>query len=179
MRYFILWLLPVSLGAEMMSSENYAIKTDVFNTGGGKAASTAYEVFVAVGQPTAIGEAAGTTYRARWGFLAHQTKLQVGVAEEPEKPLITRLYQNRPNPTKGGVTIPYSLAKASNVSLKVYDVTGRVVRTLINGRVLPGQYFIRWNGRDRNEKEVPAGVYFYRLLIDDKQTGTKKLVLVK
>ncbi|MCK4353391.1 T9SS type A sorting domain-containing protein [candidate division WOR-3 bacterium] len=177
MCYFILLLLP--LGTGVMSSKGYSIKTCILNMGGGKVSSAAYEVWTAVGQPTAIGEAVGDNYKARLGFLAHQAGIKVGVMEQRAPPLVTCLFQNRPNPSMRGVKIPYSLARASNVSLKVYDVAGRVVRTLVNGRMLRGKYIAKWDSRDRDGKSMPAGVYFYRLVVDGKSIGTRKLVLVK
>jgi flagellar hook assembly protein FlgD len=70
------------------------------------------------------------------------------------------------------------LPNAGNVSLQVYDVTGRTVRTLRNGFQKPGVYTATWNGRDEQGREVPKGVYFYRLDAPGF-TDVKKAVLVR
>ena len=61
----------------------------------------------------------------------------------------------RPNPFRNGTSIGYQLPTAGNVSLQVYDVTGRTVRTLRNGFQKPGAYTATWNGRDERGREVP------------------------
>jgi hypothetical protein len=83
------------------------------------------------------------------------------------------LEQNYPNPFNPTTTISYQLPVASQVSLKVYDVLGREVMTLVNGRQDAGAYNFNFNA-----SELSSGVYFYRL-----QSGnfvqTKKMMLVK
>lgn len=82
------------------------------------------------------------------------------------------LNQNRPNPVNGNTAISFSLPKAGEYSLKVYNVAGQVVNT-INGRGAAGMNTVNWNS-----KGVSNGVYFYQLSADNK-TATKKLVVVK
>jgi hypothetical protein len=84
----------------------------------------------------------------------------------------------RPNPFRSGTSIGYQLPAAGNVSLQVYDVTGRTVRTLRNGFQKPGVYTASWNGRDERGRDVPKGVYFYRLDTPGF-TDVKKAVLVR
>jgi hypothetical protein len=69
----------------------------------------------------------------------------------------------RPNPFRDRTQIAYSLPSAGNVSLRVYDVTGRTVRTLASGYKKPGAYSVNWDSRDSRGRMVPHGVYFYRL----------------
>ncbi|MDD2889696.1 MAG: DUF4434 domain-containing protein [bacterium] len=93
--------------------------------------------------------------------------------KEMEAPLVFRLYQNYPNPFINKTTIKYSIPRTSFVSLKLYDVTGRCVKTLIAGERLPGYY------REKLEsKNYPAGVYFAKFKAGDYKE-TKKLVLMK
>jgi hypothetical protein len=92
-----------------------------------------------------------------------------------------QLLQNRPNPffaPNKGTVIRYGLAKPGEVSLKVYDITGRLVRTLVAGEKKAGIYSIHWNGRDSQGKKVSSGIYFYRLQ-SGKYTSTKKLILLR
>jgi hypothetical protein len=78
----------------------------------------------------------------------------------PRKPSLAAC---RPNPFRDRTRIAYSLPSAGNVSLRVYDVTGRTVRTLQNGFQKPGAYSVNWDSRDSRGRMVPHGVYFYRL----------------
>jgi hypothetical protein len=78
----------------------------------------------------------------------------------PRKPSLAAC---RPNPFRDRTRIAYSLPSAGNVSLRVYDVTGRTVRTLQNGFQKPGAYSVNWDSRDNRGRQVPHGVYFYRL----------------
>jgi hypothetical protein len=83
-----------------------------------------------------------------------------GPAPLPGKPSLAAC---RPNPFRDRTQIAYSLPSAGNVSLRVYDVTGRTVRTLQNGFQKPGAYSVNWDSRDSRGRQVPHGVYFYRL----------------
>ncbi|MBZ0268129.1 lamin tail domain-containing protein, partial [bacterium] len=70
------------------------------------------------------------------------------------------LAQNSPNPfTTSATRITYAVPRASDVSLHVFDVQGRLVRTLVSGPVEAGAHTVMWNGRNDQEREVSAGVY--------------------
>jgi hypothetical protein len=68
-----------------------------------------------------------------------------------------------PNPFHGRTQMSYALPAAGNVTLQVYDATGRPVRTLANGLQNAGTHCVSWDARDTDGKQVPYGVYFYRL----------------
>jgi hypothetical protein len=84
-----------------------------------------------------------------------------------------RLQQNYPNPFNPSTQISFTISSSSFVSLKVYDVRGREISTLVADFLLPGIYSTRWNATT-----VPSGVYFYSLRAG-KYSDTKKLVLLK
>jgi len=89
------------------------------------------------------------------------------------------LLQNRPNPFNPTTTIEYSIASRSHVSLKIYDVSGRLVRTLIDEVQSPGSVkSISWHGQNDSGQQVSSGVYFYRLEAGNF-TQTRKMVLLK
>jgi len=69
----------------------------------------------------------------------------------------------RPNPLRSHTQISYTLPAAGNVSLRVYDVTGQTVRTLASGFQRAGTYTVSWDAKDSRGRQVPYGVYFYRL----------------
>lgn len=92
-----------------------------------------------------------------------------------EVPTKYTLSQNYPNPFNPTTTIQFGLPRAGRVSLKIYDVSGRLVRTLVNNEGLnEGTFNYIFNGSD-----VASGVYFYSLIVNDDLVGTKKMVLVK
>lgn len=103
----------------------------------------------------------------------------LGIAEgEHQLPYTYALLQNYPNPMRNITTIRYQLPKKEKVSLKIYDVVGRLVKTLINELKEPGYYTIHWHGKDDRERKASAGVYFYRIQAGN-YTNTKKMVLFK
>ena len=99
------------------------------------------------------------------------------VEEQTENiPSAFALSQNYPNPFNPETTISYKVQAASQVSLKVYDLLGREVVTLVNEYKLPGNY----NCKLRIENgELPSGVYFYKLQTDNGFSETKKMLLLK
>ena len=59
--------------------------------------------------------------------------------------------------------IAYQLPRAGNVRLEVFDVSGRTVRMLASGHKQAGAYTVNWDSKDNRGRQVPHGVYFYRL----------------
>jgi len=95
-----------------------------------------------------------------------------------DSPAVNRLEQNVPNPFNPSTTIAFTLREAGEVTLAVYDATGRRVRTLVSGRREARSYDVAWDGRDDAGTRVASGVYFYRLTAGSF-TQTKKMVLLK
>jgi hypothetical protein len=74
-----------------------------------------------------------------------------------------RLSPSWPNPARESATLRFSLASAGHVRMTVYDVGGRVVRTLVDGPQTAGQHDVQWDGNDDRGSRLPAGVYSYRV----------------
>jgi hypothetical protein len=93
------------------------------------------------------------------------------------------LAQNYPNPFNPGTWIEYGAPQEANVTLTIYDLIGRKVRTLISNTVQRGIYRTEWNGKDDGGREVAAGVYIYRLTaagVDGGQSViNRKLLLLR
>jgi len=83
-----------------------------------------------------------------------------------------------PNPSRGAVVISYGLPVESPVSLKVYDLSGRLIRTLVSGREKAGFRRVSWDGRTQGGGRVASGVYFYRLTAGSF-SATRKLVVLR
>jgi hypothetical protein len=97
----------------------------------------------------------------------------------PEIPEQFALYQNAPNPFNPSTIILYDVpVDARKVSLKIYDVRGQVVRTLVEGFQTPGEKSATWNSRNDDGMLMPSGVYFCRLNAGD-YSQTRKMLLMK
>jgi hypothetical protein len=87
------------------------------------------------------------------------------------------LRQNAPNPFGGATRIQWVVPDEGPVRLRVFDVAGRLVRTLVNGRVAAGEGDVVWDGRDGDGRRLSSGVYFYRLETADRSLTKKSLLL--
>jgi hypothetical protein len=99
-------------------------------------------------------------------------------AEDVLIPSINALESNYPNPFNPSTTIRFSLAGPGHASLRIYDVSGRLVRSLVNGTVDSGPHEILWDGTNDRGAGTASGVYFYRL-VTDRYAETKRMVLLR
>jgi len=77
------------------------------------------------------------------------------------------LAQNRPNPFNPRTEISFQLARGGSATLRVYDASGRLVRTLVDRSIEAGLHRVAWDGMDDRGRKATSGVYFYRLVIAD------------
>ena len=96
------------------------------------------------------------------------------------------LMQNSPNPFNPTTAIKFFIPNSSDVTIKIYDMLGREVTTLINNQTEAGYHIVYWNGRDSYGRDAASGVYLYRLTVENlggSRTGsfseTKKMNLLK
>jgi spore coat protein A len=92
---------------------------------------------------------------------------------------ILALRQSYPNPSNPSTRIDFSIPVAAKVQLRIFDVRGQLVATLVDRDLPSGNQFVEWDGRGDNGNGVPSGVYFYRLMVPGQATLTRKLVLLK
>jgi len=92
--------------------------------------------------------------------------------------LSDKLEQNYPNPFNPSTVIRYSILSPSFVTLKIYDILGREVKTLVNQEQTSGMYVVNWNGSDIYGNKVSTGVYFYRIDAGNF-SDVKKMLLIK
>ncbi len=87
------------------------------------------------------------------------------------------LRQSWPNPAVGSTHLAYELGEASPVKLRIFDAGGRLVRTLVDGRVNAGAHQETWDGRDQAGKAVARGIYFYELDVSGRRQSRKLVQL--
>jgi hypothetical protein len=118
----------------------------------------------------------------RWRWRAFRNRgPHLSVVSNPEEPVIipvNALSANFPNPFNPETTISYSVAKAGEVSLRVYNTKGQLVKTLVSENKASGKHTAVWNGMDDHGKPVSSGMYLYRMQTG-KFTSTRKMMLMK
>ncbi|MBU8920545.1 MAG: T9SS type A sorting domain-containing protein [Bacteroidales bacterium] len=121
----------------------------------------------------------GCCYRYRVEYILDGESHVLFITEPVETPAAAlSLEQNHPNPFNPSTTISYNLPATGFVSIEIFDVTGRRVKTLVSDVKNPGPHRIEWNGLDETGMRVVSGVYFYRLRAG-KEELTKKMVLMR
>ena len=106
--------------------------------------------------------------------LNHQTWIpEITTAKISGLPSEYSLGQNYPNPFNPTTEISFSLPKAADVTLEVYNLMGRLVTTLVDSRVEAGHHMVIWKGSG-----AASGVYFYRLQADEF-VASRKMILLK
>ena len=100
-----------------------------------------------------------------------------GVPPTPEIPDVV-LEQNFPNPFNPTTSIRFTLRSVEQVSIRVFDASGRLVTTLEEGQRPAGINFVYWNGTNSNGNVVSSGVYYYKL-VAGRHEQTRRMVLLK
>ncbi len=110
-----------------------------------------------------------------WELLSYSVSNVTGMKDDKINPIKFTLYQNYPNPFNPATTIKYDIPKAANVTLKVYDILGNEVETLVNKEQQAGSYKVQLAAGSRL---LASGVYFYQLKAGNF-IAAKKLLLLK
>jgi flagellar hook assembly protein FlgD len=111
-------------------------------------------------------------------FVNENAVTQLGDVNVVEVPTEFALGDNYPNPFNPTTTFTYSLPEASHVTIHVYDVTGRLVQTLVDGQKDAGRYDVKWDGQNSAGSLVASGLYLYRIEASTF-TQVKTMMLVK
>lgn len=94
-------------------------------------------------------------------------------------PVGITLLQSYPNPFNLQTTIEYHMPTNSSITLRVYDLLGREIRTLVNENQYTGNHSVVWDGKDNHGNSVCTGVYYYMLQLDNSYTQSEKLLLLR
>jgi len=103
------------------------------------------------------------------------TPISIDKENQTSKPF--SLLQNYPNPFNTITIIQYVLPENAKVKLKIYNMLGQEVRTLVNQNQTPDTYFITWDGRNNLGQKASPGVYFYRVQVNEKVKSRKIILL--
>jgi hypothetical protein len=111
-----------------------------------------------------------------YAFISSASTVPVAVPELPAapEPLALRAF---PSPTTGAVRVRFALDREERATVAVYDVRGRLVRTLADGASPRGEHLVSWDGTDARGGRAAPGVYFVRLQTLDRVRSTRVTVV--
>jgi hypothetical protein len=165
-------ILIAALSLPLSAAAQYQITQSVVGSGGGVASGASNNIVGTVGQPL-IGVTAGASNINEIGFWYQPGWILTGVPGTDLFPAVFSLGQNRPNPFNPVSVVSFDVPERARVTLTLYDVNGREVRTLADAEYEPGSYSVTLDA-----KGLPSGVYFYRMTSGRFQES-RKLVLLK
>ena len=148
-------------------------RTITFVNGAGTSAETHNYSFTDI-----LTEAGKYTYRLRQVDFNGHYEYSKGVLVEVGVPAKFEVFQNYPNPFNPSTTIKYGLPAAANVTIKIYDMLGQEVKTLVSEYKNAGTFSVRWNGVNNSGDRVSGGTYICRV-VSASNVKTIKLILLK
>ena len=152
----------------------YQISNSVISGGGVTTSNTNYIFNNTVGEPF-IGKSVSPANQHQMGFWYVYQQQTITAVEDEENtiPTVFKLEQNYPNPFNPSTTIKFAVPERSSVLIKVYDITGSEVATIINEEMEAG-----WYEKSFNPKALSSGVYLYRMQAGN-YVNIKKMLLIK
>ena len=175
---FILIILAIFVCFQNLEAQ-IKIKNSIIGSGGGKVSDSSFSIIGTIGQ-SVVGRSSNNANTISGGFWSLVGGIVTSV-EEIESEIIPkefRLEQNYPNPFNPTTTIIFILPKSSDVTIKIFDLKGREITTLVNEEMQPGEYQIVFEAQD-----FPSGVYFYRIKTSTEGSATfvrtRKMLLLK
>lgn len=171
----VMFVLFLAATAAIPGLSQTRMSRAVVSAGGQDMTGASHHIRGTVGQ-AAIGLATNPAYSMEIGFWLGYRQLVSPVPETPS--FAWGLEQNHPNPFNPRTRISYSLPEETHVTLRIFDLRGKRVCTLVDRTVLAGEHAEIWRGRDAVGAPVSSGVYFARL---DSEYGvlTRKMVLTR
>lgn len=152
----------------------YQIPYNLISAAGGKISSSANIMIFSVGE-SVIGKSSNASNIAEMGFWnVYQSDVITSVDEDEETiPNVFKLEQNYPNPFNPSTIIKFAVPERSNVLIKIYDILGSELATLVNEELNPG-----WYEKDFNAAGLSSGVYLFRMEAGN-YVNTKKMILLR
>ncbi len=170
---FTLLLVMVALLLVTVALPQYQITNSVISSGGNTVSNTS-NIFVSTVGEAFIGKTSNTLNQNQIGFwYVYQQTTLTDVEDEETIPTVFKLEQNYPNPFNPSTTIKFAVPEKSNVLIKVYDILGSEVATLVNEEMDAG-----WYRKTFNANDYSSGVYLFRMEAG-KFISTKKMILLR
>ena len=155
-----------------------SVVSSVVGSAGAPASGSGIVVNGTAGQSTATGMATGNNIVLHAGFWAPQWESVSGVEVPDLEIFFTELQGNYPNPFNPQTRIEFTLADQCRVNLEVFDLKGRLVRTLVDETRASGCHHAIWDGTDLSGRRAASGTYFFRLQAGDYKS-VMKMTMVK
>jgi hypothetical protein len=175
----LLVLLSVSGLVLTQTSSNYRLQKQLADQGGTLSMSDNYKINDAIGQPSPVGVSGSINYSVSSGFWGGG--FIITYVHDPYNDAIPdkfALFQNYPNPFNPSTTISFDLPTECTVSINIYDINGRQIKTHTSSRYTAGSHQIQWDGRDDRGNPVASGIYVYRINAG-KFSQSRKMMLLK
>jgi len=153
-----------------------AYKTYSFRTGDVKFKKTSNKLNIVAGNPTDFSKIADAEHEVRHFTLIVEKKEDTGI--EGEIPDTYFINQNYPNPFNPSTTIEYGLPEESRITIKIFNILGQKVKTLVSENKPAGFYKITWNGDNDYGNKVASGIYIYRMNCSSF-VMSRKLIIIK
>lgn len=178
-KFFVMPLVLVCFISQSEAfSQTSVVTWSSFNIGFAVPSSANTRVCAVIGQAF-VGSTQNTSTQVASGFLAHpfisgvKTAVEDKTPDESPLPTSYELKQNYPNPFNPSTTIAFAIPKPSAVTLKIIDMLGREIATLVDEKLPAGEHKVVFDTRS-----LPSGVYYYRLQAGEF-SETRKLMLVR
>jgi hypothetical protein len=156
-----------------VNSQSSHIPWSSFSSSFGNSGTPSAKLITSAGEPF-VGLSGNGNTRVISGFLTFSQTQITGLKNEPGLiPIVWKLEQNFPNPFNPSTTINYQISKPGLVTLKIYDILGREIATLINENKVAGFYEINFDA-----SKLASGIYIYQLK-SNNFVSSKKMILLK
>lgn len=177
----LVYIIAVAAAAAVLAAPTAnEVSCGLLTGGGGRVGAAQVEIIGSLGQDV-VGQSIATGHSLRHGVWPCRAHAPSAVGDDvPGQPArLLRLLPNVPNPFNPATEIRYEVpAGANRVDLRVYDVSGRLVRTLVTGAAVPGRHRTEWRGTDDRGLGLSSGVY-YAVLESGDQRLIRKMLLLK
>ena len=177
------WVLPVAVGNGINYEVQYSNNASFLNY------NTVSNINIAQTNLSGLTNNAAYFWRVRsktsngtYSYFSNTGQFNIGtvtgIKEPGIVPTVFFVDQNYPNPFNPSTTIKYGLPNTANVTIKVFDMLGREVKTLVNEQKNAGTFSVQWNGDNNFGHKVTSGIYLFRVAAGTN-IATKKMILLK
>ena len=171
-------LVILAMSAAATASAQNSLGADVFGSGGGTSSGVNFSILGTAGQSFA-GMSAGASNSVCSGFWCQGATTVVAVPVDGESRGRVEFAQLSSNPVRGPVQFMIYLPRAGSVELKILDVRGSLVRTVLQGTGVPGEHRFSWDGRPQGGGALTSGIYFARLTVDGRPEPARKMLVMR